>query len=101
VVELDPDDAEARCCLGNTLREQARYDDALEQFRKALELAPDDPMPCAELCLFYHESLHDDERALLFGEKFLALGGQDPDVQAVLDLLGRGYSTDTEEPPEE
>ena len=24
-----------------------------------------------------------------------------PDVQAVLDLLGRGYSTDTEEPPEE
>ena len=92
VVELTPDDVEARCCLGNTLREQSRYDEALEQFRRARDMAPDEPMPWAELCLFYYECLSDGERALAAGRKFLELGGQDGDVEAVIDELQGGHA---------
>ncbi|HUV38433.1 MAG TPA: tetratricopeptide repeat protein [Planctomycetota bacterium] len=98
VVDLVPGDAEARCCLGNALREQSRYDEALAQFQKAAELAPDDPSPCAELCFFYHECLVDAGRAAQFGRRFLALGGKDPEIDAVLESIGNGFTRNGPEP---
>ena len=42
-IDRKPDDIDARILLGNIYFEMARYTDAIEQYRKALEAAPENP----------------------------------------------------------
>ena len=42
-IDKKPDDVDAKILLGNIYFEMARYADAIEQYRKALDIAPENP----------------------------------------------------------
>lgn len=83
----DPGNTKALLDLGELLMEMGRFDDAGEKFRRAIELAPDDPAGyfCHGQWLMRHATGERDEQAVLAFTKVLQL---DPTYPAAHLKLG-------------
>jgi len=51
--ELKPESEQTHLLLGDTFRRNRRYDDALDEYRRAHEISPDDPAPLLGLAYGY------------------------------------------------
>ena len=83
VLRLDPQMVQARLGLAETLAQQQRYQQALDELNRALQLAPDDPLVKATLALFLAscpvDSLRDGPRARQLAEDACRVtGDSDP-----------------------
>jgi len=67
LLEIDPDFVPARINLGNSLTEIERYDEAEEQYEKAVELRPDDPRNHYNYAIFLRKMEKYDEVLSSFG----------------------------------
>ncbi|MCB9669648.1 MAG: tetratricopeptide repeat protein [Alphaproteobacteria bacterium] len=65
-ITRDPDDLLARLAIGELLRSEGRWEDALPHLRRAAELAPQSPVPHEHLAVCLHElARHEEARAAL------------------------------------
>jgi tetratricopeptide (TPR) repeat protein len=74
-VAADPRRAGLRIDLGNALRGLGRFDDAMAQWRKAIELDPSDPTPRFNLGVVLGDNLKRWEEAFPELEAYIAAGG--------------------------
>jgi len=81
-----PDFAPAHTAIGQAYEESGNYQEALEHYRRACEIAPDHANPHYHLGVaLLHEKQTDEGKAEL--EKARAIAPQDPAVEAVLKSL--------------
>jgi len=82
-IKVKPISFESHKNLSLLYRKQDRNGEALAELEKALELRPNDAELCFEIGRFYLE-LMDRDKAVLFFDKYLALGGEEAKVKKIL-----------------
>ena len=82
-VVVDPVSFPAAVALGQLYSKQGRRDEAYQTFVKAIQVKPKNPQPYFEAGRILLES-GDIPKAKEFFDKYLALGGEDAKVKAVL-----------------
>jgi tetratricopeptide (TPR) repeat protein len=80
-LSIDPNNALARCNLGEAFRHLGFYDQALEQLDQARLLDPELPDTFINLGIIYDEHLGRDSEALGHYRRYIELGGADERVQ--------------------
>jgi tetratricopeptide (TPR) repeat protein len=73
--------------LGVHYLRQERYEDALDEFLKALKLIPDDPDTIYNIALIYRYYLLDYDKAKLYFKKYLEVNPNAPDRESVEQML--------------
>jgi len=77
--------------LGRLYLDKNLSDKALKEFKKAIELEPDDPEPFYEVGKIYHAKSERNEKyvekAIYYYEKYLYLGGEKEEVKELLKSL--------------
>jgi tetratricopeptide (TPR) repeat protein len=81
--QLEPDSAKSHVLLGDLYRQRERFDDAREQYEKALRLAPDDPAALLGLASAYL-ALNDLDKAIEFERLALVHSPDDPELNLVM-----------------
>jgi tetratricopeptide (TPR) repeat protein len=77
------DTVEIRNRLGVTLFKANRPDDSIEQFRKALEKDPTNPLALYDLGIVLLDSKNDEDGALALWEKLIETNPNLPDIEVV------------------
>jgi len=86
IVETRPASFYSHKSLGSLYLQQNLKENALEEFKKAVELEPADPEPYFEIGKIYYE-LNDTKEATFYFEKYLYLGGKEEKVKEILKKL--------------
>ena len=82
-VKVWPISFEAHKSLGHLYLRQNLKEKALEEFRNAIELEPQDPGPYFEAGKLYFE-LHDQKNAAFYFDKYVYLGGNEEKVKEII-----------------
>lgn len=80
---LDPTWWRGVICAARVLNKQDKLNDAIQEYRRALELAPESALLLSELALTYHAARLDSE-AVRFAQKALAIDGDMVAVRLML-----------------
>ncbi len=86
IIAEDPTISDAFFALGNVLYKARRFEEAIEAFRKSLELKPDDSFPVINISNSYQSMGRFDE-AERFVLDHIALGFEDPQLYFLLGNL--------------
>lgn len=85
---LAPDNVEARRQLGNSLREQGRFDEAQEAYRHALALSPDNPTVLTQVGRAFLENDMPEEAARILLPLVMAHPDEPGAALALAEALG-------------
>jgi tetratricopeptide (TPR) repeat protein len=91
IVETRPIAFEAHKSLGLLYVDQEKKAQALEQFKRAVDLEPSDPEPYYEIGRIYLE-LGDEKRAQFYLDKYIYLGGSEEKVKKIKRIGPLSYS---------
>jgi tetratricopeptide (TPR) repeat protein len=91
-IEVDPENAQAHCNLGEIYKHLHRFDDALRELNTARELNPDLPDTYVNLGIIYDDYVVDDQKAIENYRKYLELGGTDKQVPEWIDKIEKESS---------
>ncbi len=86
IVETRPVSFDSHKSLGSLYLQQNLKENALEEFKKAVELEPADPEPYYEIGKIYYE-LNNTKETTFYFEKYLYLGGKEEKVKDILKKL--------------
>ncbi|HKL27603.1 MAG TPA: tetratricopeptide repeat protein [Desulfuromonadales bacterium] len=82
-LELGPDDANVLTDQGVMFRRLGWFDKAIENFRKATEIAPNNPTPWFNLGVVYRNDLKDFPKAIEAWNRFLELAPAGPNTEQI------------------
>lgn len=79
-VAVEPNNAVAHCNLGEIYKHLSLFDDAIRELNVAKKLNPQLPDVYINLGIIYDDYVVDDQKALEYYRRYLALGGTDQQV---------------------
>ncbi|MGC9348211.1 MAG: DUF5107 domain-containing protein [Anaerolineae bacterium] len=94
---VSPDDAKVAYYLGNLYYDKKRYDEAIANWERAVELAPDFAIPWRNLGIAYYNVRDKPEKAIAAYEKAFELAPEDGRVLSELDQLRQRTGVSPEE----
>ncbi len=89
LVPLRKELEDAHYDLGVMLQEQERFDDAIKEYEKVLQINSDDADAHYNLALIYDAHQNDPQRAIEHYQKYLELAPHDPQADGVRDSIQR------------
>jgi tetratricopeptide (TPR) repeat protein len=81
--ELEPNSARSHILLGDIYRQRERYDDAVKEYKRALDIAPDDPAAMLGLAAAYLSN-NDTGSAIETARPVLARIPNDPELNLLM-----------------
>ena len=82
VLEVEPGHFEAQFGLANTLKAQDKFDEAIPEYEKAIDIDDSDPRPYGQLGLIY-EQKQEPDKALQYYKKYLEIAPQGQEFNVV------------------
>ena len=83
IVTKRPISFEAHKSLGSLYLQKNLKEKALEEFKMAVEIEPEDPEPYYEIGRIYYER-NETKKAAFYFDKYLYLGGEEEKVKEIL-----------------
>ena len=87
--QLEPNSARSHILLGDIYRQRGQFDDAQQEYAKALEISPNDPAALMGLASAYFDDAKIDQ-SIQTAQKALALDPADPETNL---LMGEAFMT--------
>ncbi len=89
-ISVDPNNAVAHCNLGEIYKHLDLVDDAVRELNTAQKLNPELADVYINLGILYDDYLKDDQKALEYYQRYMALGGTDQQVVGWISAIKKG-----------